>query len=308
MLRYGLHYQRARFVVPFPEGNRRAESEPDISSVHSLYHSANRSQGQTRLDDLGLGVAQFDDEGVLRRLTTRSSTTGSASTGASDTALAVVANGRRTSGESIPVVPARVRSLCSNPIDHRAKHPVIRVEPILEETDDCWPWFARAALRCCGDADIADDWETDVDIRNQVSVEMTESHQYDTTEFNSAADAVATETNIHSGSTSHDVAVVPRFVAQVVVALHMKLGRGAKSRTGPEGQANVALVRRETARMLREYNVRDMDAAAHMDYIEKCFFEDETHSRVPRWRLRAASRGRFVRWLVGSEPATSHDC
>lgn len=97
--------------------------------------------------------------------------------------------------------------------------------------------------------------------------------------------------------------VQPRFVAQVVVALRCKLGLGAKDRAVP---GNVELVRREAAKIMRSWGVRDMDASTHLMYIERCFFEDSVHDALPDWRARAARRGRLCKWLFGNS-ATTYD-
>lgn len=103
----------------------------------------------------------------------------------------------------------------------------------------------------------------------------------------------------------HEVKHVPKLVANVTVALRMKLGLGAMDRSVP---GNVAVVRAEAAKLLREWNVRKMDAAAHLLLIEKCFFEDDTHYRVTTWRARAAKESRLVRWLLGKPEQVSFDC
>jgi len=99
-----------------------------------------------------------------------------------------------------------------------------------------------------------------------------------------------------NAATTTEVKHVPRLVANVTVALRAKLGLGAMDRSVP---GNVALVRAEAAKALREWNVRTMDAAAHLHEVERCFFEDDTHYRVSTWRARAAGRSRFMRWFLG---------
>jgi len=80
----------------------------------------------------------------------------------------------------------------------------------------------------------------------------------------------------------------------------MKLGMGAMDRSVA---GNVAVVRAEAAKMLREWNVRHKDAAAHLLVIERCFFEDDSHYRITTWRARARRRSRFVRaFISGSDP------
>nr|WRQ65730.1 hypothetical protein [Tolivirales sp.] len=93
---------------------------------------------------------------------------------------------------------------------------------------------------------------------------------------------------------------IPRLTVEVVIALRCKLGMGAQDRRVP---GNVAVVRAEAAKMMREWNVRHKDAAAHLAEIERCFFEDDSHYRITTWRARLASQSKFVAWFIGkSEP------
>lgn len=108
-----------------------------------------------------------------------------------------------------------------------------------------------------------------------------------------AVDAEGVET-VEVMPHSRPVSVQPRFVAHIVVALRCKLGLGAADHTVP---GNVELVRREAAKMMRSMNVRDVDASAHLKYIERCFFEIRTHDALPEWRARAARQSRFVKWI-----------
>lgn len=161
---------------------------------------------------------------------------------------------------------------------------------------------ARALLMCCGNSDIVADWDCDNALRGRVSKCMTETYKQ-TTGGVTATGIPAIVTAAHLGENdaqaSTRVELVPRLVAHAVVALRMKLGRGAMDRNVP---GNVAIVQREAAKLLREYNVRSMDAAAHLYDIERAFFEDETHFRVQSWRARACERSRLVRWFIGREP------
>ncbi len=105
-------------------------------------------------------------------------------------------------------------------------------------------------------------------------------------------------------SNDRTVKHVPKLVAQVVVALRMKLGMGAMDRSVA---GNVSVVRAEAAKMLREWNVRTKDAAAHLLEIERCFFEDDTHYKLSTWRARACSKSRLVKWFLGETPITRFD-
>lgn len=245
----------------------------------------------------------LDSDGALRRRQTTSELPGV------NVATSVDGDSEPRPADPGPVrvIPIAVQGIVCNGLNSRPDSRHVEVRPIVENSSGCNVGFAKWGLRLCGHGDLVEDWTADQGIRNDVSVEMTYSDNYKVKAGEPQANAVAVDSGIDAASDTHRVEVVPRFVAQVVVALHMKLGRGAKNREGPEGKANVALVRREIVRLLREYNVRDMDAVAQMDYIERCFFEDDTHSRLPNWRKRAAARGRFVRWLVG-EDRPAYNC
>ncbi len=95
-----------------------------------------------------------------------------------------------------------------------------------------------------------------------------------------------------------EAAIQPRFIVQVVVALRCKLGLGAKDKSVP---GNVELVRREAAKLMRTWGVRDTDASIHLRYVERMFFEEGTHDRLPEWRARAATRGKLLTWLFKRE-------
>jgi hypothetical protein len=134
------------------------------------------------------------------------------------------------------------------------------------------------------------DWERDVEFRSNVRDEMRTTLQLykDTTSVETLRQQVEA---INKVGVHH----VPRLVAHATVALRMKLGLGAMDRSVA---GNVALVRSEAAKLLRDWGLRDMDAAAHLLEIERCFFEDDTHYRVTTWRARACAKSRFVRWCL----------
>nr|WBY66490.1 MAG: hypothetical protein [Eriocheir sinensis tombusvirus 2] len=178
-----------------------------------------------------------------------------------------------------------------SPMVFSRPEPAHAIEPVYEN----YGFFGnmvvsvkKTILKCIGAGDLVRDWEADTAFRNAVSREMTISRDY-----GSKGPAALLQKKGDA-----PVEVYPHFAAAVAVGLRMKLGVGAMVRT-PD---NIALVRREIPRMLRDYNVRQMDLAAHLDVIEAAFFDDQTHGRVARWRSRAARRNRFVRWLVGQQP------
>lgn len=157
----------------------------------------------------------------------------------------------------------------------------------------------RGTMRalCCGG--VADDWDREIAFKRDVRSEMMRHvgvTPHTTVEEEVCQSVLDTNRN--------EVKHVPRLVAQVVVALRMKLGMGAMDRSVP---GNVAVVRAEAAKMMREWNVRTKDAAAHLLEVERCFFEDDTHYRVSTWRARACQRSRFLRWFLGQNPGTSFD-
>lgn len=145
-------------------------------------------------------------------------------------------------------------------------------------------------MRLCGMHEFIADWERDVEFRSNVRDEMRTTLQLykDKTSVETLKQQVEL---INKVSVNH----VPRLVAHATVALRMKLGLGAMDRSVA---GNVALVRSEAAKLLRDWGLRDMDAAAHLLEIERCFFEDDTHYRVTTWRARACAKSRFVKWCL----------
>lgn len=115
-----------------------------------------------------------------------------------------------------------------------------------------------------------------------------------------AAQVVADVNRLNAKEVHH----IPRLVVEVVVALRCKLGMGAQDRKVP---GNVSVVRAEAAKMMRDWNVRSKDAAAHLVEIERCFFEDDTHSRVTTWRARIAKESRFFKWVIGENSPVGFD-
>jgi len=174
-------------------------------------------------------------------------------------------------------------------------------------------WVADAFYRLftiCIPDDVVEDIEEDMQVVQSVQDELLIVKNTDVGEHGEAlAQLNPPETIIMNnvgaivGVEDHvrRTRVQPRFVAQVVVALRCKLGLGAKDRAVP---GNVELVRREAAKIMRSWGVRDMDASVHLLYIERCFFEDSVHDALPDWRARAARKGRLCRWLFRDTTAT----
>ncbi len=83
---------------------------------------------------------------------------------------------------------------------------------------------------------------------------------------------------------------VPRFVVSVVVAVRSRLGMLKMT------DANRLLVEREALRLMRAYNVRELDCASHMPAIMRNYFYNDVHYRVATCTSRMT---RFERWLSG---------
>jgi len=158
-------------------------------------------------------------------------------------------------------------------------------------------------LWCVASDDVVDDWERDDAVRVGVREEMLCSDSAD----GDLGPAVAIECGVSqkvAGAVS--VAHHPRLVATAVACLRVKLGTGAMVQVGNEATANRALVRREAAKLMREWGVREMDGAAHLVHIERAFFEDDTHYRSAFWRHEAARRVP-ARWLA-AKPRPAMPC
>lgn len=84
--------------------------------------------------------------------------------------------------------------------------------------------------------------------------------------------------------------IIPRFVAAVVAALRSKLGQLPQNVPG-----NALIVTREALRIMREYNVRELDRTTHLPYIESCYWDEDVHYKIPTVRSRMS---KFHRWLM----------
>ncbi len=164
----------------------------------------------------------------------------------------------------------------------------VRVSRLVSWGDRFVNWWVRKCV-----PSVVDDMIDAELIESEISQEMVRPRAGN-------AFAVVEECGLNADQEPQEVCVVPRLVAEAVVALRMKLGRGVMVRDGPTGAANLAVVRAEAAKLLRDWNVRNRDAAAHLYNIEKAFFEDDTHYRVPDWRAAAAKKSRFLRWFMGA--------
>jgi len=166
--------------------------------------------------------------------------------------------------------------------------------------------FERMAVRWLGDSEDQRLWDQNHRMEVEVSREMcisrldVERTVVEEVEQVAAVDplvAAARAAGITPDCPTHTVSEHPRFVAQVVVALRMRLGQGSFART-PD---NEVLVRREAARLLRNENVRTIDAAAMLERIELAYFGDRTHGRAGRWREVARSKSFVMRFVLGKD-------
>lgn len=91
---------------------------------------------------------------------------------------------------------------------------------------------------------------------------------------------------------------VPRFAASVVVAVRARVGQLPSGVPG-----NVLIVEREALRLMRKYNVREVDSVAHLPSIISNYFCADVHYRVETSTSRMT---RFQKWLMGeAQPPTA---
>lgn len=95
-----------------------------------------------------------------------------------------------------------------------------------------------------------------------------------------------------------EVVAVPKLVASVVAGLRMKLGLSAMD---PSIPGNREMVHKETVKLLRKYNLRDKDAAAHLRLIDIAYWKEDSDRLVVDARARACRKSRFVQWLLREE-------
>lgn len=151
--------------------------------------------------------------------------------------------------------------------------------------------FKQALMKCfCFGEEVAL-WERQREFDGETSRERT-------TTLKMYADHTVTETvvqELHEVN-SEVVHQVPRFVGHAVDVLRVKLGMGAADRSVP---GNVALVRAEAAKLMRDWNVRHRDAAAHLLLIERAFFTSGVHERPTTWRVDSTRRSRLMAFFLG---------
>lgn len=177
-----------------------------------------------------------------------------------------------------------------------------------------WDTTVRSLMMCMGMEDIVADWDSHEVVRTEVSRAMLSSyhcvvHSEDgkTATPTTGVEAVVSRAELQTLDNftgEREVRLVPKLVAASVVAVRMKLGMGSMDRNAP---GNLATVRAELAKLVRGYNVREVDGAAHLAFMEEAYFNDSTHFKVPTWRARACQRSRLVRWFFGKEEP-GYDC
>jgi len=87
------------------------------------------------------------------------------------------------------------------------------------------------------------------------------------------------------------VRAVPAFTAAVVTSLRCKLGQRPGSTPG-----NKEVVEREALRLMRDYNVREIDRITHLPLIIRAYFNEDVHYRAV---THASRMSKFQKWLLG---------
>jgi hypothetical protein len=190
-------------------------------------------------------------------------------------------------GKEVPVErePAAVAQAVALP-----KHFTI---PVVEERwyDTLGRTFKQALMRCFCFGEEVQLWERerafDAETRRERVTTLARYADHTVTETVVAATHALNEERVHQ---------VPRFVGHAVDVLRVKLGMGAADRSVP---GNVALVRAEAAKLMRDWNVRHRDAAAHLLLIERAFFTEGVHERPVTWRVDCTRRSRLMAFFLG---------
>jgi len=157
----------------------------------------------------------------------------------------------------------------------------------------------QAILKCCCMGDVVTEWETERKFDHDVNRHMV----LQTLPGDKSVEETVVEITHHVNK--ERVNKVPRLVAQVTVALRMKLGMGAMDASVA---GNVSLVRAQAARLMRDWGVRDKDAAAHLADVERCFFNNDVHYRLSNWRSRAIGRSLIARMMFLTNEPPRFDC
>lgn len=160
-----------------------------------------------------------------------------------------------------------------------------------------WECVARFLMSKFCPSDL-EDMDYDAEVRREVSVAMSTTYASNASE-NIIKRTIAEYELAETTEVVEDrpAEVVPKFAASVVVALRAQLGRGAMDRNVP---GNVQVVRGRAIRLMRDYGVRHNDVSLHLEFIERAFFDDDTHYRVSGWRQRICKNSRFCKWAFGT--------
>lgn len=171
--------------------------------------------------------------------------------------------------------------------------PVCFSIPEYEETwcDTLGRTLKQAFMRCFGFGGAVQMWERERAFDHAVRDERV-------TTLSHYANHTVTETVVADTHSLNEERVhqVPRFVGHAVDVLRVKLGMGAADRSVP---GNVALVRAEAAKLMRDWNVRHRDAAAHLLLIERAFFTEGVHERPITWRVDCTRKSRLMAFFLG---------
>jgi len=187
----------------------------------------------------------------------------------------------------------------------QVKDTTLPLGPSLDEDETKVGWFTDAmrkvrrvvncALRkCVGNSDFDEYVELEDRRRREYRREMLESRPDGFVKYD-RPDLVHDPRPDDEDTRVRTVTHRSSLVVEAVIMLRLTLGTGAMDRTVP---GNVALVRAEAAKYLRERpNMRKKDAAAHLDLVEECFFDDLTHYNTTRWRRRLEQESFLTRLL-----------
>lgn len=183
--------------------------------------------------------------------------------------------------EEPPVVPPRL----AEPPRYRA-FPVVGVDVHSHALEERW-WqtfskgVRRAALRCFCAGDTVRDWDRDELVRELIRNKLLTN--------TSLSEVVRNANRI----TECGAKFVPDLIAKVVVLIENKFGHSLKNRSVP---GNVAIVRQQAAKLMREAGVREETLAANLEYVERAFFEDRSRYGVANWDAVAVQQSNWLNY------------
>jgi len=183
--------------------------------------------------------------------------------------------------EEPPVVPPRL----SEPPRYRA-FPVTGVDVHSHALEERW-WqtmsrnVRRAALRCFCAGDTVRDWDRDEMVRELIRGKLL---------VNTSLTEVVHNSN---RITECGAKFVPDLIAKIVVLIENKFGHSLKNRSVP---GNVAIVRQQAAKLMREAGVREETLAANLEYVERAYFEDRSRYGVANWDAVAVQQSNWLNY------------